>query len=69
MTGLDRRSEISDLRYFPFHRAAEWTRITPKTKNPNRSCTQIDVPRASDRFELGIVTFPIVGLGSRIGID
>jgi hypothetical protein len=68
MTGLDRRSEISDLRYFPFHRAVEWTRITPKTKIQTAD-VPVDLPRASDRFELGIVMFPIVGLGSRAGID
>jgi hypothetical protein len=30
MTGLDRRSDISDLRDFPFHRAAEGTELGAK---------------------------------------
>ena len=30
--------QISDLHDFPFHRAAEWTRITSEKKNPNRCC-------------------------------
>lgn len=68
MTGLDRRSEISDLRYF---RSAE--RLNgpelPRKRKIQTADVPVDFPRASDRFGLGIVTFPIVGLGRRAGTD
>jgi hypothetical protein len=71
ITSLDGRSEISDLRDFPFRRAAEWARITPEKKNPNRRLTQIYSARvypAPDRSEGGIVIFQIRELGNRSGM-
>jgi hypothetical protein len=58
---LDGRSEISDLRDFPLCRAAEWARIAPEKKNPNRRLTQIysaSVSPAPDRSEVGSLRRP-----------